>query len=294
LPTSISSDAPTLGEALRAAEQTLTAASIDNPGLDARVLVAHVLKLDRAQLLSRSKDPITSDERQAVDAIISRRAAHEPVSRILGSKEFWSLDFSINEATLVPRPESETLVEMALAALPDKFKPSRILDLGTGSGCLLLALLHELPKATGLGIDKAERAVEQARENADALDLTERARFRENDWVSGIDERFDLIVSNPPYIAAGEIAALMPEVRDHDPHLALVGGADGLDVYRFLLPRLPALLNPDGIAIVEIGEGQARAVQDLFRAAGFGDVATQRDLSGTERCIAASLIKAQV
>ncbi|HUY68800.1 MAG TPA: peptide chain release factor N(5)-glutamine methyltransferase, partial [Alphaproteobacteria bacterium] len=208
------------------------------------------------------------------------------------------------EATLVPRPESETLIEAALEAINRRhpgasrnpgglsvgangIAPLRILDLGTGSGCLLLALLHELPNATGLGVDASHRAVEQAKINAETLGLAARAEFRVNDWADGVEDKFDLVISNPPYVAQGDIVGLMPEVRDFDPALALDGGVDGLNVYRFLIPQLPGLLKPGSAAIFEIGAGQAKAVSNLFRATGFTNIETRKDLSGVERCIIA-------
>jgi release factor glutamine methyltransferase len=276
----------TLGGLLRRIEQELAQAQIGNPQLDARILIAHALGLDRAQLLSQSECILGTTEQGKINWLINRRLKREPVSRILGAREFWSLPFALNEATLVPRPESETLVAVALKGTPGN---ARILDLGTGSGCLLLALLHERPEATGLGIDIAPRAVEQARENAERLDLAARAEFRVGNWLEGIEEKFDVIVSNPPYISGSEIADLMPEVRDHDPHLALDGGNDGLAAYRILIPRLSRLLKPKGITAFEIGEGQANAVRDIFVLAKFNNISTHRDLAGNERCISASI-----
>jgi release factor glutamine methyltransferase len=161
----------------------------------------------------------------------------------------------------------------------------RILDLGTGTGCLLLSLLHELPDATGLGIDIASRAVEQAEANAVALELAARAKFRIGNWLEGITETFDVVVSNPPYIAAGDIPKLMPEVREHDPRRALDGGADGLDAYRLLIPALPRVMNPGALAAFEVGQGQAATVADLFRHAGFSNIETRKDLGGVDRCV---------
>jgi release factor glutamine methyltransferase len=273
---------------IRCAEARLIAAGIDDPAPDARILAAHALGLDRVHLITHADRVLTEEELERIELLIGRRARHEPVDRIVGAREFWSLNFSLNEATLAPRPESETIVEAALQMISSRGdKKLRILDLGTGTGCLLLSLLHELPDATGLGVDCAARAVRQARENAERLGLAVRGEFRVNNWANGLEERFDLIVSNPPYIAQGEIPKLMPEVRDHDPLLALDGGKDGLDAYRLLIPQLPCLLKSNGAAVFEIGIGQGDAVRALFEISGFTDIVTHRDVAGIERCIAA-------
>ena len=347
----------------------LARAGVDNPGLDARLLAAEVLACDRAALLAQNMRELSEAETSAIQSLINRRAAREPVARILGLREFWGLPFGLNEATLDPRPDSETLIEAALAlsgpiesppplrgrvgwgvsfsedgnggaggthpppslplkgggtmaALSDGKSPpplggglgggslaartetaeiavptphqaspqggrETVLDLGTGTGCLLLALLHEWPEATGLGIDIAPRAVEQARANAARLGLEDRAAFRVGHWLEGVASRFDVVISNPPYIASAEIPHLMPEVRAHDPLAALDGGADGLEPYRLLIPQLPNVLKPQGLAVFEVGQGQDIAVADLFRRAGFTSVATRRDLGGIERCVLA-------
>ncbi|NTU77152.1 MAG: peptide chain release factor N(5)-glutamine methyltransferase [Alphaproteobacteria bacterium] len=276
-------------EIIHKAQKELAAAGVDHPALDARLLIGHALGCDRAQLMMQSRRVLTDEEIAAILKLIERRARRVPVARILGLREFWGLPFGLNEATLEPRPDSETLIE---AALRIPFSNGRLLDLGTGTGCLLLALLHEWPEATGMGVDIAPRAVEQARANAERLGLADRATFRVNSWADGVTERFDLIISNPPYIASGEISGLMPEVRDYDPRAALDGGSDGLDVYRHLIPRLPRLLNPQGAAIFEVGQGQATAVADLLRQSGFPDVATCRDLGGVERCVMGTITRA--
>lgn len=283
-----------LSDFIRSAETRLTVAGIDNPSLDARILIAQALHLDRAQLLSRSARVLEEPEIRDLDALIARRSKREPVGRILGAREFWSLSFGLNEATLEPRPDSETLVEAGLNVLrrASSSQPLRILDLGTGTGCLLLALLHELPNATGLGIDRAARAVEQATKNAEQLDLKPRAEFKVNDWLTGIDEPFDLIISNPPYIAEASIPTLIPEVRAHDPLLALNGGTDGLAAYRLLIPALPRVLKPNGFAVFEIGDGQTNDVTRLFESAGFKNIQTRRDLNGIERCLIANNVLA--
>lgn len=261
----------------------------------------------RIDMLARPERDVSGEELRRITSLIRRREGREPVARIVGRREFWSLPILLNEATLDPRPESETLVEMALGmlgisphtrAIPDRKEsgdsttPLRILDLGTGSGCLLLALLREIPEACGIGIDIAPRAVEQAQENARSLDLSEHAIFIVADWnretlpdILGGSPLFDLIVSNPPYVSQTELATLMPEVRDFDPLAALDGGKDGLDHYRRLIPQLPALLAPKGRAVFEVGHQQANAVADMFAAAGLANVSTRHDLAGIERCV---------
>lgn len=275
----------TLGDAIRHATEKLAAAGIDSPAVDARLLIAHALSCDRTALLARAEQNTLPHDLETIQAFIDRRLNHEPVARILGRREFWGLSFALNEATLEPRPDSETLIDAVLSLFPDKRAGIRILDLGTGTGCLLLALLHEYPKATGVGIDRAPRAVEQAQENARQLGLKKRAKFRVGDWFNGINDVFDLIVCNPPYVTTTEMPDLMLEVRNHDPLAALDGGWDGLDAYRTVLPALPRFLNRHGCAVFEVGQGQAGAVQKMFRAAGFPDLRTFKDLGGVERCV---------
>lgn len=276
-----------LTAALRHFEKRLAEAGIDSPLFDARLLVSHALRLDYVEILSQSERVLSAGEMRDIEKLVARRMAHEPVGRIQGMREFWSLPFGLNEATLEPRPDSETLVEAALKSLRGKSAP-RLLDLGTGTGCLLLSLLHELPDATGVGIDIAPRAVEQAQANAKNLRLSGRAAFKVGNWLEGITEKFDAILSNPPYIATGDIPALMPEVREHDPLCALDGGEDGLDIYRRLIPMLPHFLKKGGFAIFEVGAGQADDVAALCRKAKLADITKHKDLNGIERCVAAN------
>jgi release factor glutamine methyltransferase len=264
-------------------------AHIDNPALDARLLVAHGLKLDRAQLLSQKDRILCEKEMHLLNVFIECRVRHESVARILMEREFWSLPFGLNEATLEPRPDSETLVEVALKSITKRDAALRILDIGTGTGCLLLSLLHELPNATGLGVDIAARAIEQAQENAEKLNLKNRAIFQIKNWLNDVTESFDIIISNPPYIARKEIPTLAPEVKNFDPKLALDGGEDGLDAYRHLIPLLHARLKPKGIAVFEIGYNQSASVTALFKAAGFSSVTLHRDFGGNDRCLLAQV-----
>ncbi|MGE5766906.1 MAG: peptide chain release factor N(5)-glutamine methyltransferase, partial [Bacteroidota bacterium] len=260
----------TLAEAVAAAVARLAAAGIDDPRRDARLLICRLLGGGPELLLARPERVLTPDEGARIAAAVARRAAREPVSRILGEREFWSLPFGLNAATLDPRPDSETLVAAVLAALPavlpGRAAPLTLLDLGTGSGCLLLALLSELPDATGCGIDISAAAVEQATANAARLGLAGRARFLHRSWAEGMDPEaaWDVVLSNPPYIASGEIAGLAPEVAAYDPRAALDGGPDGLAAYRALVPVAARLLRAGGLVALEVGAGQAEAVEVLL------------------------------
>jgi release factor glutamine methyltransferase len=218
---------------------------------------------------------------------VARRAAGEPTARILGCKEFWSLEFEVSADTLVPRPESETLVEAALASITERGAALSVLDLGTGTGCLLLALLSELPNARGLGIDLNPGAVAVAQRNAAMLGLADRATYAAGDFamVPADDRRFDIVLSNPPYIPEHEIAGLSREVAHFEPRLALAGGTDGFAAYRILAARLPHLLAPDGSAFLEIGQGQERAVAGIMADAELAVSAEFRDLAGIVRCL---------
>ncbi len=245
----------TVGEALRFGTALLAAEGVDNPRLDARLLLGHAAGLSREALL---RDPGRVVDPVPYGALLARRAAREPLALILGRQEFWSLPFEVSAATLIPRADSETVIEAALAAA-DRGRVQSILDLGTGTGCLLLAALTEFPDAWGVGVDWAVEAAALAARNAAALGLAGRAAFLCGDWDTALSARFDLVLSNPPYIPGGDIAGLMPEVARHEPGRALDGGADGLDAYRHILAALPRLLAPDGFAVLEIGAGQGEA-----------------------------------
>jgi release factor glutamine methyltransferase len=256
----------------------------DNPRLEARLLLAHALGLTRADLI---RDPHRHIEAGAFDELLARRLGHEPLAHILGRREFWSLEFQVSPATLIPRPDSETLIEAALAHYAAAPPPRQILDLGTGTGCLLLALLHEFPAAFGIGVDIAPEAARLARRNANQIGLADRAAFVGGDWTNALNGRFDLVISNPPYIPAADIPGLMPEVALHEPRRALDGGADGCDAYRTILHDLAHRLLPGGAAILELGAGQAAAVSALAQQAGFA-ASLHLDLAGIQRAIVLS------
>jgi len=270
--------------ALAALRRALDAAGIDNPALDARVLLTHALQIGAVALAADPHVTLGEDGARRLRGAAERRLAREPVARIVGEREFWGLPFALSPETLVPRPESETVVETALRHRPERTR--RVLDLGTGSGCLLVALLHEIPGATGIGIDRSPAALVTARSNAARNGVADRASFLAGDWGAAVDERFDLIVSNPPYIVSGVIQGLEPEVRAHDPLLALDGGADGLSAYRAILEQAAGLLAPAGVVAVEIGFDQGATVPGLGRGAGLEVLEVARDLGGQPRAVA--------
>jgi release factor glutamine methyltransferase len=278
---------PAAGELYRRAVTRLRAAGIEGAQLDARVLLAHALGLDTAQLVAASDDPVGADVQDRFEAAVARRAAGEPVARIVGVKEFWSRDFPLSPEALVPRPETETLIEAALLARPERGARLHVLDLGVGSGVLLGALLLERPSASGVAVDRSFDALRTARANLGSLGVADRAQFVCGDWGCALGTRFDLVVANPPYIASGDIEGLPIEVRAHDPSRALDGGADGLDAYRAIIADLGRLLAPGGIAVVELGQGQEQAVADLARKA-------QIEVNGPARCDLAGIPRALV
>ena len=271
-------------EGLRQLADAFAAAGLREPEADARILLEEACGLDRATLLREGATAL-GEAASELQIYAARRLAREPVFRILGRREFWGLDLAIGPAVLDPRPDTETVVLAALAAIGASRASRRILDLGTGSGALLCALLSELPDALGLGIDHSPEACAVALINLDRCGLATRGAVREGDWGAGLAERFDLVVSNPPYIERSLIPDLDPEVRDHDPLLALDGGRDGFDAYRAIVPSLPGLLAPGGVAVLEVGAGQAASVAAMVRAAGLADVASRRDLGGHERAV---------
>jgi release factor glutamine methyltransferase len=280
----------TVAAARRALADIFREANLDSPDLDARLLIGHALGLEHAGLVSASDRMLTAAEITQIESFARRRLRREPIAHILGRKEFWGLDFQVSNQVLVPRPETETLIEAALEILAaKKLQPLRIADLGTGSGALLIALLHEFPNATGIATDISQTALDIARANAWTHGLNKRAEFIASDYGSALPGGYDLVVSNPPYIPAGDIAGLEPDVRDYDPMLALDGGADGLDAYRAIAADSRRLVAPGGTLILEVGIGQAEAVNALLVKAGMAILLPVRpDLAGIPRAVAAS------
>jgi release factor glutamine methyltransferase len=262
--------------------------ALDAPELDARIIVGHALGLDHTALALQSTRVLTPEEADAIVKLSARRLGREPVARILGRKEFWGLPLKINSDTLLPRPDTETVVEATLRALDcddRKSRALRVVDLGTGSGALLLALLSELPRAHGIGTDISFAALCCARDNAAALGLCARASLVACDYGAALGDPADVLVSNPPYVARGEIAGLEAEARNFDPPRALDGGPDGLDGYRAIASDVRRLLAPDGILVLELGQGQLGAVTSIFAAKGLEPIAPRYDLSGVARAL---------
>ena len=270
---------------LRDAAARLDAAGVEDARRDARLLLAEALGVEAHRLILEPETDVPPEAAARFADFVAARADRVPVSRILGRREFWGLSFRLSLATLDPRPDSETLVEAVLKAFPDRMAPLRVLDFGTGTGCLLLAVLSEYPNASGLGIDKADDAVVTAHANASDLGLADRVEIRLGDWGEGLTGTFDIILSNPPYIEAGVVPMLAPEVARHDPLLALAGGADGLDAYRRLLPDVARLLAPQGHAFLELGQGQAADVAEIAASCGLQRCAVHADLAGIARCL---------
>lgn len=278
------------------------AAELDTPELDARLLVEEALGMEHTDVITKANQEITKAQETALEAMALRRLQREPVSRILGKRSFWKSDFKVSPATLDPRADSETLIEAVLKyAIPAKAGISAetdsgfrqddgkisILDLGTGTGCLLLSLLQELPHATGTGVDISVEAVAIARQNTESLHLTDRANFMAINWNDLPPMPFDIVISNPPYIALTEKENLAPEVRVYDPPAALFGGADGLDCYRDIVRLLPRILKPDGLLFLEIGAAQAESVKGIAGKAKLDVIQTLTDLAGHDRCLVA-------
>jgi release factor glutamine methyltransferase len=277
----------TIGSTLGDVAAALAEAGFDEPRRRARRLLVAALDLSPTQVFAELDRMITAADSERVAKWLSRMLTHEPLSRMLGVREFWGLEFELSADAFDPRPETESIVEAIVARLPDRGRAYCFLDLGTGSGCLLLALLSEFPAARGIGVDLASGAIVTVRHNAARLGLAERAGFVVGDWGSAICGNFDAVVANPPYIASGEIATLSAEVRDFDPRRALDGGADGLAAYRAIAVQLPRLLLPGGIFATEIGAGQHEAVASLLSAAGLIIEEIVPDLAGIARCVVA-------
>lgn len=272
-------------EALDDTASRLRAAGIEDARREARLLLRAAAGLDIEAQIAAPDRSLAPGEQDRLESLVERRTGREPMAYILGEREFWSLTFKVGPGVLIPRPETEVLLEAALEGVSDRGAHLRILDLGTGSGCLLLAALSELPNATGVGIDTSEGALAYARANAERLGLADRAGFRACNWHELAGERFDLVLCNPPYVARAEIARLAPEIRDFEPHAALDGGPDGLDAYRGLASLLPRVMAARAIACIELGAGQAHAVGAMFEAAGFPEPSMRTDLRDIARCL---------
>ncbi len=280
--------AQTGGGAILVVTQLLVEAGVGNPRLDSRLLVSHVLGVTPTQLFSYPETPLNMVQLDQLEILAQRRANHEPIARILGQREFWSLNFKIDKSTLVPRPDSETLVEAVLQCIKNRATPLSILDLGTGSGCLLLALLSELKLACGLGVDLSEQALKIAKKNAKYLNLEARVQFQRSNWfedIGGKKKPFDIIISNPPYISDDDIPHLEPDVLKFDPHVALSGGYDGLNAYREIMPKIQEFLAFDGIVAIEIGIDQAQEVIRYGEANGLQLEQVLKDIAGLERVL---------
>lgn len=276
----------TRAEALAALRRAFAEAGLDSPALDARVLLSEALGIEPAALAARPEAPINPEDAARVRGWMARRLAREPVARIVGQWEFWGLPFVLAPETLVPRPDTETVVAAALRRVLDRRAPLRLLDLGTGSGCLLVALLSELPNAAGIGLDRSPGALRAARANARLNGVGGRAAFAASDWGAALNARFDLIVSNPPYVRSAAVADLAPEVRTHDPTAALDGGPDGLSAYRIILGDARRLLASGGLLVVEIGSDQEDAVRALAASQALSVLEAAKDLSGRARVLA--------
>ena len=280
-----------IGAAWRAVRDRFRAAEIDTPDLDARLLGQQAFGLDAMGLLQHEADAAPEAALATLEDLAARRLSGEPVARILGHKEFYGLDFVLNAATLVPRPETELLVDLALGVLQPLEAPV-LLDLGTGSGCVAISILVNAPQARAVAIDLSEEAIEAARDNAERLGVVDRIEFRTGSWCKPLlaDEQFDVVVSNPPYVESDIIEDLSPEVSEHDPRLALDGGEDGLAAYRSIVEETRGRLKPGGWLFVEIGSDQGLQVGVLLSAAGFADIDVRKDLAGLDRVVGASQI----
>lgn len=280
-----------LGEVLEESFQTLRRADINRAHLDARLIIAYGLRISSQQVFTCPERQIKDSDLENVRKLIYRRSQHEPVALIIGEKEFWSLLFKVTPATLIPRPDSETLIETVLAVYPDKELPTRIVDLGTGSGCLLLALLHEYQNSTGVGIDFSEDALNVARVNADSMGIGDRVDFVHMDWNNGVPilANFDIVVCNPPYVAENERSELSFDIIGYEPHSALFAGLDGLREYKTIISLLSSSTKLTSSVFFEVGLNQAPAVSKMLKNAGLRDISIYPDLAGIGRCVAAKM-----
>ncbi|AVL52071.1 peptide chain release factor N(5)-glutamine methyltransferase [Roseobacter denitrificans] len=273
----------TAAEAMVAAMARLRAAGVPDPARDARILLAHAAQVDAARVTLIAPEDMASDIIERYNHLVSLRAVRVPVSQLIGGREFYGRRFEITREVLDPRPETESLIEVALSA-----PFNTVLDLGVGSGCLIVTLLAERPDATGVAVDLSEAACLQASANAVLHEVADRVQVLKSDWFDAVEGRFDLIVSNPPYLAASEMAQVQPELRDHEPRLALTDEADGLTAYRVIAAEAQGYLSADGRVLVETGWRQASDVRDIFEAQGWGELSILPDLGGRDRIVSAS------
>ena len=288
--------ADTIAGVLAWAAGRLEGAHIEGVRLESRLLVARALNLSPESVFSHPERSVDDDARRAVSQLVNRRAKREPMAHITGEREFWSLSFAVSPDTLIPRPDSETLIEAVLDAFPDVSSTLRLLDLGTGSGCLLLSLLHERKNWAGVGLDRSTAALKVASANAATLGLTDRSTFVQADWneraIAGLGlGDFDLVIANPPYIPEGDRQTLQPEIVDHEPSGALFAGEQGLDAYRTVVPQVPEILAPGAKLFLEIGIGQGPSVSEILSRHGFTGLGERQDLSGISRCLFAGIEK---
>ena len=277
----------TLATLRKKIEARLRKTGIEEASLDARLLISHIIPVTEIDFAINADQTVSNEQQNLIDVLVQKREKRIPMSQIFGEKEFWSLSFKVTKDTLTPRPDSETLIEVALNEFEDKNATLSILDLGTGSGCLLLTLLSELKNATGLGIDVSTSAIKVANENATNLSLNNRATFLKSDWFEKLSKtkKFDLIIANPPYIGLNEKPELTPEVCEHEPYSALFAGEEGLDDYRIIAADISSYMSEKSIIILEIGYRQSSAVIDIFEQKGFKNINVFQDLGGRDRCL---------
>lgn len=272
-------------EALRFAVLRLQQERIESASLDGRILLEHVLGVSREQLLFSLDLAMTSAQYARLEILVEKRAQRQPIAQLIGKREFWGMNFVVSENTLDPRPDSETLIEYALERVSNRADALRVLDLGTGTGCLLLSLLSELPAAKGVGVDYCDRALLVAKENAMALGLAARTQFMRGDWCDGLEGEFDIILANPPYIPTNVIPMLENEVSKFEPMLALDGGEDGFSCYRKIIKDLSLVMAKNGFVVFELGMGQRHGLEEIAATHGLETVGIRQDLSGITRCI---------
>ena len=283
--------ADNIGDTVRSIGRYLEQAGIDEAVNEARLIIGHALGLTRSEVIGHKDKKLSETQLNCCRSFAKRRSNHEPMAYLTGEKEFWSLPFKVSPETLIPRPDSETLIDAVLNHARNADTPKRFLDIGTGSGCLLAALLSEWPASTGIGIDNSDGAVSLARLNLDALGLAERGDVVAAEWPTyRPGEKFDLVIANPPYIPTADIPTLEPDVRDHEPLLALDGGPDGLAVHRQIADQAGAVLKTGGMIAVEFGIDQSTFIRRIYDAAGFGSIHIHSDLSGKDRCLLATVI----